>query len=758
MGDTSRGRSHGRLRTATPRTEPQPGPSSDGGARAGPSRQDAQVEPSSHAGPRGEKRSRNLDDEEIFDHLFTEDDDDNEDQLDDLNDNLEDFDMSENNDPNADEDPNDDNEDSDNDNEVHDEDDGPEHDMRPRRSFRFRAVNCMEKALNPENYDPYIQPEVLKQETAKLQDAKPRSNIPEETITWTNQKPGPGVGRRPAEQLLRREGGCVNRPFREMKEPADIFGIFLTDETLELVVRLTNKRIRDWTGGFSAEEKKRKKQDQTETDLPEIKAWLGLHYIRGLYQHNLWLMERLWDKEIGPKIYNATMSMNRYKFIMRFVTFDNKETRAERYKKDKFAAMRNFFEDWNVRCAEPVQCSAWVTIDECLYPSRGRQPAKCYNPSKPAKYGVNMKDLNEVTFPFTYGSQVYAGKPEQPGDYHIPTTEGITLRLLENYGWNKLQGVNLTTDNLYSSIPLARKLLAKKMTFLGTLRKNRRGLTPNMKKTHGRDHLSTIVWFEKTGSKKLSLTSYVSKSKSKGWKNILVLSSIPNLATIGFTKDDTKKKSGLIKVYDFTKGGTDIVDQRVDKYTTKRKTNKWTHLILSYMLDVTRVNSQSIHSLNHGKKPRKEDSFKFGWDLAMQLMTPHIARRMNQKYPRLSRQITLYGTELCEKRGVPLVQAPQPPMGSEGDEDMFASDDEDEDEEDTLALFPHSGKTPGKKRRCGICTTESTDRKERSNLTKLKTQCQSCAKPCCENHSTIICLDCVGKLKKKSPPPVDSSD
>ena len=342
------------------------------------------------------------------------------------------------------------------------DEEGPEDDMQPRRSFRFRAVNSIEKALQPENYNPYLEPVVLKEETGRLQDAKPRSNIPEKNITWRNKKPGPTVGRRPAEQILRVEGGTVNEQYNNIVKPAAIFSLFLPDETLQRVVSLTNKKIRSWTQEYSAEQLSKMKQDCKEIDLIELKAWLGLHYIRGLYQHNLWLLERLWDKEIGPQVYNATMSRNRFKFIMRFITFDNKETRAERYKSDKFAAMRDIFEDWNIRCGEPVQCSAYVAIDECLYPSRGRQPAKCYNPSKPAKYGVNMKDLNEVTFPYTYGSQVYAGKPDQPGDFYLPKTEQITLRLLENYGWNKLRGRNLTTDNLYTSIPLANKLLDKK--------------------------------------------------------------------------------------------------------------------------------------------------------------------------------------------------------------------------------------------------------------------------------------------------------
>ena len=79
------------------------------------------------------------------------------------------------------------------------------------------------------------------------------------------------------------------------------------------------------------------------------------------------------------------------------------------------------------------------------------------------------------------------------------------------------------------------------------------------------------------------------KTKSSSWKNILLLSSKPPL--LGLTKDDQKDKPGIFKFYDFTKGGTDIMDQRVDANTANSKTRKWTKKILFFMIDICRVNS-----------------------------------------------------------------------------------------------------------------------------------------------------------------------
>lgn len=54
---------------------------------------------------------------------------------------------------------------------------------------------------------------------------------------------------------------------------------------------------------------------------------------------------------------------------------------------------------------------------------------------------------------------------------------------------------------------------------------------------------------------------YITKSKSKGKKKVLVLSTVRLL--MGITQDDGKQKPDIIKFDDFTKGGMDILDQKI---------------------------------------------------------------------------------------------------------------------------------------------------------------------------------------------------
>ena len=121
-------------------------------------------------------------------------------------------------------------------------------------------------------------------------------------------------------------------------------------------------------------------------------------------------------------------------------------------------------------------------------------------------------------------------------------------------------------DRLYSSLSVANWLLDKGITMVGTMQKNRVAIPASLKDVTNREINSTETHWEKNG--KPIFTSYVTKT-NKGRRNVVVLSTIdPLLAT---TIDDDQCKPAIIKFYDFTKGGTDIIDQKMGYYTVKTK-------------------------------------------------------------------------------------------------------------------------------------------------------------------------------------------
>ena len=103
----------------------------------------------------------------------------------------------------------------------------------------------------------------------------------------------------------------------------------------------------------------------------DIQAFLGILYLRAALRVNLMSTSTIWYHESSNGLFSATMSHNRFKFISRFITFDDKTSRAERWKTDKFAGMRELFELMGVVNANCRYPSPMLSVDETLYPYCG---------------------------------------------------------------------------------------------------------------------------------------------------------------------------------------------------------------------------------------------------------------------------------------------------------------------------------------------------------------------------------------------------
>ena len=176
-------------------------------------------------------------------------------------------------------------------------------------------------------------------------------------------------------------------------------------------------------------------------------------------------------------------------------------------------------------------------------------------------------------------------------------------------------------DRLYTSFKVADWLLKRNVTMIGTIISNRVGIPPEMKPVTNQEENSYLLFWQKDGL--CNISSYVPKT-AKGKKNVMVVSTVQYL--MGVTKDE-KTKPAAIKLYDFTKGGTDIVDQKMGAYTTKSKSRKWTKVAFFYLLDTIRVNASTVYTLANNLAPTKVNSFDFGLQLVDALIKPCVSVR-----------------------------------------------------------------------------------------------------------------------------------
>lgn len=135
--------------------------------------------------------------------------------------------------------------------------------------------------------------------------------------------------------------------------------------------------------------------------------------------------------------------------------------RSERLRTDKFALISEIWNKFIYNsqfCYKPHEN---ISIDEQLFPTKARCKFTQYMPKKPQKFGIKFWLAVDVNSKYIINGFPYLGKDETRTS--TPLSEfkvsRVVLKLVEPY-LNK--GRNITTNNFFTSIPLAKKLVEKK--------------------------------------------------------------------------------------------------------------------------------------------------------------------------------------------------------------------------------------------------------------------------------------------------------
>ena len=309
-------------------------------------------------------------------------------------------------------------------------------------------------------------------------------------------------------------------------------------------------------------------------DQHKLYKFIGLLYAWGLLRQSLHSYKMLFSETAGHPVFSATMSKHRFSFLYVVLSFDDPEEWHGHWRNDWFAAARELTIIFNDRMKSVLVPSEYLSIDETLYAMHHQINFRQYNPNELAKYGLLCKSLKDARFPFTYQVVPYCRKPvEGTSPYYLNATEDYVKHLVQSMSVSSMKERNIPMDQLYTSISTSNWLLKHNITLVGTLVSNCIGLLDEVKDASQQDEFeSTMHWEQEHGN--LALCAYTTKSKSKGKKNVLLLSTMWPL--FGVTPDDRKRKPAIIKFFDFTKGGTDILDQKILKYSYKSVTQCWT--------------------------------------------------------------------------------------------------------------------------------------------------------------------------------------
>ncbi|XP_044735464.1 piggyBac transposable element-derived protein 4-like [Chrysoperla carnea] len=372
-------------------------------------------------------------------------------------------------------------------------------------------------------------------------------------------------------------------PGQAIIDPIDSFSLFFDDHVLEIIVKYTN------TEGLRVLQNRWKS-----TDKIEMQAFLGLLLTIGVNKQGGVDFREYWDPIFGNPIFRATMGKNRFASLLRNLRFDDKNTRSLRKSKDKLAPIRELWEYVNQNLKKFYLPGENLTIDEQLVPFRGRVSFKQYLPSKPDKYGMKIWWICDSKTSYPLFGIPYLGKEGQNRAENL--AYNVVNQLCEPYFRSNR---NVTFDNYFTSIDVAKSLAQNGLTIVGTLRKNKACIPPNF------------------------LVSYVPKKN----RAVIFLSTMHHGKEVNVNKNN---KSEINLYYNSTKGAVDTLDQMVHEYTVRRKTNRWPMAFFQNIIDVVGIASLIIWKNIHPDwNSRKKNTLRkrFLREIAIDLVTPHIRRR-----------------------------------------------------------------------------------------------------------------------------------
>lgn len=269
---------------------------------------------------------------------------------------------------------------------------------------------------------------------------------------------------------------------------------------------------------------------------------------------------------------------------------------------------------------------------------------------------------------------------------------------------------NITADNYFTSIELVDKLQERQLTYVGTIRQNKRDLPEQFKPNRHRPIHSSTFGF----TRNQTLVSYVPKKN----RSVTLLSTLHHDQKINETNEN---KPEIIEYYNLTKGGDDALNQKCATFTVGRRSRRWPQVIWFAVLNIAGVNAHVI--LNSVDLHNRIDRQPFLKTFGFELIRPNLVRRsqINTLPRELSLSIKKYVSRVEERpndgEARPRQEHQHPPAQP--------------------VQRPGAAQPPGpKRRRCCLCP-RNTDRKHPLGYAV-------CHLGVCRDHSTtrVVCNSC----------------
>ncbi|XP_029443189.1 uncharacterized protein LOC115083475 [Rhinatrema bivittatum] len=321
----------------------------------------------------------------------------------------------------------------------------------------------------------------------------------------------------------------------------------------------------------------------------ELLAFIAVLYIRGATRAKGLELDSLWSDDWGIPFCRSAMSRHRFREILKYLSFDEVPTRAERLRVDEKLALLPAIWSRFIRNVQMCyRAGSCVAAEEQLFPLKASCQFLQSMPSRPARYGRKSwlpapKDSKYLLNGFSC-----LGKD----DPKLLELQANTAR-------------KVTCANFFASLSLAHSLKRGRPGLAGMVDCERREVPAEVESSH--EVLPTTQ-----GSKKgdAPVPTHQGEAANKDW--ILLTS----------TQPEAESEPGSGPCHNKAKSGVEMIDQMAWKYSVRMASRRWPVHPFYSMLDLAAINAWILYkSVTSVKISRRDFILKLGKELAEENIT-----------------------------------------------------------------------------------------------------------------------------------------
>ncbi|XP_006872930.1 PREDICTED: piggyBac transposable element-derived protein 4-like [Chrysochloris asiatica] len=379
----------------------------------------------------------------------------------------------------------------------------------------------------------------------------------------------------------------------------DYFLSLFTEEILETIKDQTNLyATQERTRRYRGQEIRKSTENWQPTSVEEIKAFIAVHILMGI--HVLPELRHYWSSDplLGLSSVPDFMTKARFKKLTENIHCNDNSKAVPKGEPgyDRLHKLRPIINALNSRLKEVYMPSSVMAIDESMVPFKCRSSIKQYMPIKPIKRGYKVWCLADSQTGFVSQFDIYCGKKGIDSDSSLSLGESVVLGLCHSwYHSHRL----IAFSNYFTSYHLMKSMNERGLYAVGTVRATRKGLPDMLRRKDNLQH----------GEFRFRTKGCVSAIKWQDNKPVTILSTFHNPKDITIVK--RKNKDGSTTVipcpkavaeYNAIMGGVDHFNQRRERCAIGRRSLKWWHRLLYFLIDLGIVNSFIMWNCNHGGK------------------------------------------------------------------------------------------------------------------------------------------------------------